>query len=136
MQIIQKKSSKTLSILKSFQGSGTLFYKLFVFYIVNSNISCFCFYAVIMACKHTALYTNPTSCFCLCFNRLCIIYSVKTVLKYKFFQRCIFYRKSKFIMMCSVSVCCPLPLRLRSASIYYYHYSTHMPLHRMQTDRW
>lgn len=39
MQIIQKKSSKTLSILKSFQGSGTLFYKLFVFYIVNSNIT-------------------------------------------------------------------------------------------------
>ena len=39
MQIIQKKSSKTLSILKSFQGSETLFYKLFVFYIVNSNIT-------------------------------------------------------------------------------------------------
>lgn len=70
MQIIQKKSSKTLSILKSFQGSGTLFYKLFVFYIVNSNISCFCFYAVIMACKHTALYTNPASCFCLFYGRL------------------------------------------------------------------
>lgn len=102
MQIIQKKSSKTLSILKSFQGSGTLFYKLFVFYIVNSNISCFCFYAVIMACKHTALYTNPASCFCLCFNRLCIIYSVKTVLKYKFFQRCIFYRKSKFTRLFSI----------------------------------
>ena len=98
MQIIQKKSSKTLSILKSFQGSGTLFYKLFVFYIINSNISCFCFFAAIMACKHTALYANPASCFCLCFNRLCIIYSVKTVLKYKFFQRCILYRKSKLIM--------------------------------------
>ena len=70
MQIIQKKSSKTLSILKSFQGSGTLFNKLFVFYIVNSNISCFCFYAVIMACKHTALYTNPASCFCLFYGRL------------------------------------------------------------------